>query len=462
MVWTAELSAAVCFVIHSLAVLLHCTHWKVDLAAAVYHNHACVRIALAPVCCSCVAILPCIHLQLLNWLSLVGTSKHGAHVAGQITFQVCFQAPFLIPIFGLAEQNTYHCLPLTGPLFLDMHLESKCGTTSVSFLLAQTFSKDVGRAALFIKNGAFMAGSSGSSASKGPTPEEQVFVELEQLSARLAAMGITELPGVMVEELLSMPAVASLTLLRSTHAPHVRQPVAWLRWKMREFHTKQAAVEMAATDAAAEPTSPHRHSPAQLTQSMSTVFPGQALATWESAADVEEPSQHSPKRRLHDGNEPHLHVPQQPAQVKQHCPGCGECGQPPSVAYATTHGPVECIWGRHGCGASWTCTTVPRGFPGSGLLTMWLKGESRDQQAAGAAETGPSRGCQHRLPLCMRCGCPWESGPHVATGDPAKYLTFMRCNTCCFQYMGPMIVEGDWLHYSVAGSPVNMRPVGSP
>ena len=107
MVWTAELSAAVGFVIHSLAVLLHCTHWKADLAAAVYHNHACVGIALAPVCCSCVAILPCIHLQLLNCLSLVGRSKSGAHVADQISFQVCFQAPFLIPIFGLAEQCTY-------------------------------------------------------------------------------------------------------------------------------------------------------------------------------------------------------------------------------------------------------------------------------------------------------------------------------------------------------------------
>ena len=42
MVWTAELSAAVAFVLQSLAVSLHYRHWTAELSAAVFLKHACV------------------------------------------------------------------------------------------------------------------------------------------------------------------------------------------------------------------------------------------------------------------------------------------------------------------------------------------------------------------------------------------------------------------------------------
>ena len=64
MEWTAELSAAVAFVLQSLVVLLYYTHWTAELSAAVFLKHACVGSALAPslFLCSYEAILHCIHL----------------------------------------------------------------------------------------------------------------------------------------------------------------------------------------------------------------------------------------------------------------------------------------------------------------------------------------------------------------------------------------------------------------
>ena len=141
----------------------------------------------------------------------------------------------------------------------------------------------------------------------------------------------------------------------------------------------------------------------------------------------------------------------EPAQPRHRCPGCGLEGPVGTVGHQTALGVLEALWGRHSCGSSWMVTSVPRGFAAGGLINVWIPrnmqqcGPDAHPVHAAAASSGAP------LPRCTSCGFVLRDLLLGATGDPNKWVAYLRCDGCGLALFGSMTSEGPFVHFCLRG-----------
>ena len=283
--------------------------------------------------------------------------------------------------------------------------------------------------------------------------EDLVADSMQQLAARVAQLGLAEVPDSVVQELFELSPEDAAKCLQGVWAPQVRNPVALLKWKLRAFRERATAVSepTAAASVASPPRTP------VLPDLPATPVPQTARAPlrFTDSAPEEVQQDTSPCKRARDSLSPasseHSALQRSAAAQLHCCPGCGQPGPPQATASHTPHGVMEAMWGRHSCGASWMLTSVGPSFRGSGLLSVWLKELIAPplQEPSGLVAHENSRAM---VPRCTACGSMCELLMMLRTDDPNKMVVQLSCTPCSLLFWGSRHQEGVWFHYCVAGS----------
>jgi len=283
--------------------------------------------------------------------------------------------------------------------------------------------------------------------------EELVADSVRKLAARVAQLGLAEVPDSVVQELFELPPEDAAKCMQGVWAPQLRNPVALLKWKLRALREKAAAVSepTAAASVLSAPRAP------VLPALPATPVPETARTPLRLTDSPPEQVQQdtSPCKRARDSLSPasgeHSALQRSATAPLHCCPGCGQPGPAQSTASHTPHGVMEAMWGRHSCGASWMLTSVGPSFRGSGLLSVWLQELTapRLQEPCGlvAHENTPAV-----LPRCTACGSMCELLMMLRTDDPNKVVVQLSCSPCGLLFWGSRHQEGVWFHYCVAGS----------
>jgi len=127
-----------------------------------------------------------------------------------------------------------------------------------------------------------------------------------------------------------------------------------------------------------------------------------------------------------------------------HCPGCGAHGPMPSRGLMTVDGPFEALWGKHGCGCSWTISSLPRGSATGALVNIWMP----DQ----LAEISSNATRWGKLPCCSKCGNSLCEVMIETLGDPNKAMAHLECQQCNAVWFGVLSLEyGAFVHFCMTG-----------
>ena len=281
--------------------------------------------------------------------------------------------------------------------------------------------------------------------------EARFLQELDSFAGMLSTRNLAPLPDDLVQELFALPHVAALQCLRGACAAHVRSPVGLLKWKLSSASNKISS-----------PSACSSGSP-DVSKSSSTVFPaalqtpsrqplGDERSASPSTADGA-PADNSASKRPHDAtaDESQTSANKDANQPRHRCPGCGLEGPVGTVGHQTTAGVLEAMWGRHGCGASWMITSVPRGFAAGGLLNVWIPQQTGAPPPGNHDALAASPTSRTPLPRCTSCGTVLRDILLGVTGDPNKWVTHLRCDGCSLVLFGSMTHEGSFVHFCLCG-----------
>jgi hypothetical protein len=271
--------------------------------------------------------------------------------------------------------------------------------------------------------------------------EDPVVAALERLSQHLEGHGAGGgVPEDVVQGLFQLPARAALACLSGLTAPHVHSPIGLLRWKLRNAQKQPV-----------EKNVPQASSPSVSVQS--TPPPTKRALLSPTGEDCERSARSSSSGGSEVVQTPTTMFAPQPnsswANAEQHCPGCGFRGSPGRCDRHTRFGQLQCAWGRHRCGASWSLTVLdtPAGRAAN-VLNCWLP--SVVAQAPVAGERSASAPV---LPHCLKCGGPMFLEEEAATQDVNKEVAVLRCEKCALGFVGTTHAESGWKHFCLAAVP---------